>query len=237
MSPGPSSRSGPAGRRAVVTRLVTATPASTPPVSVAGRPLRLVGPEPGPWPTPQDAPEARATAYLPHRTAAPGRRAMSRPSRAAGAKVDGARAPLRDARTMCRRSPGVGPACRPTAARASDRPRPASTTRRGPHRLEQRRLVRPAAVEAGQPPRAAGVEAAARGDRGPRRASRRRGSGRAPRSAGGRGVGEGTTDTSARVYGWRGARTTCSVGPISTIWPRYMTAIRSRSPRRPTGRG
>ena len=41
------------------------------------------------------------------------------------------------------------------------------------------------------------------------------------------GSGDGETETSAAVYGWRGERMTVSAGPISMIRPRYMTAIRS----------
>ena len=37
----------------------------------------------------------------------------------------------------------------------------------------------------------------------------------------------GTTSSSARVYGWTGSVSTCRVGPISTIRPRYITATRS----------
>ena len=37
----------------------------------------------------------------------------------------------------------------------------------------------------------------------------------------------GSTDSSAAVYGCRGAASTSSVGPLSTIRPRYMTASRS----------
>jgi hypothetical protein len=40
---------------------------------------------------------------------------------------------------------------------------------------------------------------------------------------------DGLTDTSARVYGLRGDRMTASAGPVSRIFPRYMTAIRSAS--------
>ena len=47
------------------------------------------------------------------------------------------------------------------------------------------------------------------------------------RSPGAGGSGDGATDTSAAVYGWRGAEITRSAGPISMILPRYMTATRS----------
>src|SRR5881296_803582 len=41
------------------------------------------------------------------------------------------------------------------------------------------------------------------------------------------GSGTGTANKRARVYGWVGFETTSSVGPLSTIRPRYITAIRS----------
>src|SRR3989475_255541 len=57
------------------------------------------------------------------------------------------------------------------------------------------------------------------------------GSGRSPfritRSTFFRGSGLGTTEMSACVYGCFGCPMTCSAVPISTIFPRYITAIRS----------
>ena len=40
------------------------------------------------------------------------------------------------------------------------------------------------------------------------------------------GSGCGIEARSACVYGWRGSRKTRSVGPVSTILPRYITAMR-----------
>lgn len=40
------------------------------------------------------------------------------------------------------------------------------------------------------------------------------------------GSGEGTAAIKARVYGWRGFLIRAKVGPNSTIFPRYITAIR-----------
>ena len=42
------------------------------------------------------------------------------------------------------------------------------------------------------------------------------------------GSGSGIALSSAFVYGWRGLAKISSVGPISTIRPRYMMAIRSQ---------
>src|ERR1700678_2806919 len=43
--------------------------------------------------------------------------------------------------------------------------------------------------------------------------------------------GSGTADSSNWVYGWRGDVSSCSVGPISTTWPAYMTITRSATNR------
>ena len=46
---------------------------------------------------------------------------------------------------------------------------------------------------------------------------------RAPRPS------SGTADRSARVYGWAGACSSAAVGPLSTIRPKYSTAVCSHS--------
>src|SRR5215207_1241563 len=39
----------------------------------------------------------------------------------------------------------------------------------------------------------------------------------------------GMEETRRRVYGWAGAAYTSPVGPVSTIWPAFMTATRSQT--------
>ena len=41
------------------------------------------------------------------------------------------------------------------------------------------------------------------------------------------GLGTGIAESSASVYGCVGASYSAAAGPSSTIWPRYITAIRS----------